>query len=111
MQMPPSTTADPGPVVHRRRRSSARDPLRKVTLRLHDTVAAAIKELVAIGEAPSADAFVEEAIIAQLRERRKQRVFASYVAAAADPVFMAEMDETTRAFDGTVADGLVEPNG
>ena len=90
----------------RRRRSSGDDPLKKVTLRLHASVATSIRGLVEAGAAPSVDAFVEEAVIAQLRERRRQRVYAAYAAAAADPVFMAELDETTRAFDATIADGL-----
>lgn len=92
----------------RRRRSTSADPLRKVTLRMHETIATAVRELVESGEAASADAFIEEAVIAQLRERRKARVYAAYAEAAADPVFMAEMEETNRVFEDTVADGLAD---
>lgn len=107
--MAPDVPTASGSVARRRRRSAGSDQLKKLTLRLHETVAAAIREIVASGEAPSTDAFVEQAVIAQLRERRKQRVYAAYAAAAADPVFMAELEATTRAFDHTVADGLANP--
>jgi len=90
----------------RRRRSTTADPLKKVTIRLHETVATAIRELVASGGATSADAFVEAAVVAELRERRKQRMYAAYEEAAADSVFMTEMERTNRAFDAAVDDGL-----
>jgi len=92
-----------------RRRSTTADPLKKVTLRLHETVAAAIRTLVASGGAPSTDAFIEEAVVARFRERRRQRVYAAYAAAAADAVFMAGMEQTNREFDPAIADGLSEP--
>jgi hypothetical protein len=92
--------------TRRRRRSSAADPLKKITLRLHGTVAAAIRALVESGGAPSADAFIEQSVIAHFRERRRLRVYAAYAAAAADAAFMAEMDRTNRAFDVTTGDGL-----
>lgn len=75
---------------------------------MHETVALAIRALVDAGEAQSADAFVEAAVIAHLRERRKQRLYAAYREAAADPVFMADMNETNRMFDETLGDGLPE---
>lgn len=98
------------PVASRhRRRSSAADPLKKVTLRLRETVTAAIRALVESGGAPSADAFIEEAVVARFRERRQQRVYAAYAEAAADPAFMADMELTNAAFDAAVGDGLSEP--
>ena len=93
----------------RRRRSSAADPLRKVTLRLRETVTIAIRALVESGGTPSADAFIEEAVVARFRERRQQRVYAAYAEAAADPIFMADMELTNSAFDAAVGDGLSEP--
>ena len=106
---PAAPVASATPVVRRRRRSTAQDPLKKITLRIHDSVASAIRGLVDSGEAASADAFIEAAIVAQLRERRRQRVYESYAAAAADTEFMADVHETERAFDRTVGDGLSEP--
>jgi Arc/MetJ-type ribon-helix-helix transcriptional regulator len=90
--------------------SGASNPLKKVTLRLHERVATAIRALVDAGTAGSADAFVEEAVIARFRELRKERVYAAYAAAAADDAFMADMAATNRAFDATVGDGLADPD-
>lgn len=92
-----------------RRRSTAAAPLKKVTLRLRTQVAEAVREVVEAGDAPSADAFVEDAVIAALRERRRKRMYAAYAAAAADPAFIADMNDTTRAFDAAVSDGLGPP--
>ena len=99
-------TIDSRPPRVRRRPSAPDDPLKKVTIRLHDSVAGAVRALVQSGAAVSADAFIEEAIVAQLRERRRERLFAAYAEAAADAEFMEEQEETTRAFDGTLRDGL-----
>lgn len=89
-----------------RRRATAADPLKKVTLRLHTRVAEAVRAAVAAGDAPSTDAFVEDAVVAALRERRRQRLYAAYAEAAQDPAFVADMKGTTRAFDVTLGDGV-----
>lgn len=89
-----------------RRRSTASDPLRKVTIRLHTRVTEAVRAAVDAGEAPSTDVFVEEAIVAALRERRRQRLYEAYTEAAQDPAFAADMEGTLRAFDVAVGDGL-----
>jgi hypothetical protein len=73
---------------------------------MHGTVADAVRALVDAGQAPSMDAFIEEAVIAQLRERRRARVYAAYEEAADDPVFMAELEEINRALDIAIGDGL-----
>lgn len=44
-------------------------------------------------------------MIAALRERRRERLYAAYADAASDPSFDADMNATTRAFDVTLADG------
>jgi Arc/MetJ-type ribon-helix-helix transcriptional regulator len=82
-----------------------------VSLRLHASVADAIRSLVDAGEAPSADAFIESAVVAELRERRRRAVYAAYEQAAADPVFIAEMGRVAREFDGAVGDGLTTTDG
>lgn len=99
----------PTPPPRRRRRSGGPDPLRKLTIRMRQTVADAVRALVDAGDAPSADAFIEDAVIAQLRERRRHRVYTAYEEAASDPVFMAELEETTRALDAAIGDGLSRP--
>jgi Arc/MetJ-type ribon-helix-helix transcriptional regulator len=96
------------PPSSRRRKSTAADPLKKVTLRLHERLTTAIRKLVDTGEAASADAFIEEAVVAHFRDRRRARVYAAYAAAAADPHFMADLNATNADFDGAVADGLGE---
>ena len=76
-----------------------------MSFQLHASVAEAIRTVVKAGEAPSANVFVEEAVKAHLRTRRRERVYAAYAEAARDFEFMAEMEETERAFDVTVGDG------
>ncbi|MBU6364856.1 MAG: hypothetical protein KJT01_01465 [Gemmatimonadetes bacterium] len=98
--MAPSTTSHT-PI---RRRASAADPLKKVTIRLHTRVADAVRSAVDAGDAPSADAFIEDAIVAALREQRRARLYAAYAQAAQDPDFVADMTDTTRAFDAVLAD-------
>lgn len=80
--------------------------LRKTTFRLPVEVLEAIRELVDRNEAESQTAFVEQALRRELAERRRIRVRRAYEEAAADPDFMSEMGTTTRAFEGTAADGL-----
>ncbi len=88
-----------------RRRSTQSDPLKKVTLRLRTRVAEAVRAIVDAGDAPSSDAFIEDAVIAALRERRRVHLYAAYAEAAQDPAFQIDMDETARAFDVTLRDG------
>ena len=93
------------PVAPRRRRSSASDPLKKVTFQLSESVVDAIKTVVEAGEVSSANVFVEAAVRASLRERRRARIYAAYEEAARDPVFMNEMKSELAGFDSTLADG------
>ena len=79
--------------------------MQKMSFQLHSSVAEAIRGVVNAGEAPSANVFVEEAVKLALRERRRERVYAAYAAAAQDSVFLAEMMETEQAFRSTVSDG------
>jgi Arc/MetJ-type ribon-helix-helix transcriptional regulator len=98
------------PAVHvsaRRRRASSVDPLKKLTLQLSESIVEAIKKVVRGGEAPSAAVFVENAVRASLRERRRAKVYAAYEEAANDPTFMANMNADSSAFDDTLRDGLV----
>ena len=100
-------TASPGsPVTRRRRTASASDPLKKVTVHLHASVSIAITRLANQGAASSQGAFIEAAVLAKLREMRRDKVCAAYAEAAADAGFMAEMMNTMNAFDTVVADGL-----
>jgi hypothetical protein len=98
------------PVIHaapiRRRRASSVDPLKRVTLQLSKSLMDAVRTLVRVGEAPSANVFIENAVRASLRERRRVKIYAAYEEAANDPAFMADMNDDLRAFDNTLWDGL-----
>lgn len=90
----------------RRRRSSTSEPLKKISLQISESVVEAVKTLVSAGEVASTNVFVEEALRARLRERRKARIYAAYEQASRDPIFMREMNADLEAFDQTLADGL-----
>jgi hypothetical protein len=89
-----------------RRRSPAGDPLRKSTFQLHTSTIEAVKQAVERGMAPSQNEFIEEAVVARLRELRRAKVYAAYQEAARDPAFVADMDETAADFDAALLDGL-----
>ena len=73
---------------------------------MHTSTLEAVKQAVERGAAASQNEFVEEAVIARLRELRRAKVYAAYQEAAGDPAFMAEMEETATAFDVALLDGL-----
>lgn len=86
----------------------AGDPLRKAGWQVRQSVAEAVREAVERGAADSQNAFVEEALIRHLKELRRQRVYAEYARAAADPAFKAAMCSTNESFETTAADGLTD---
>ena len=92
--------------VRARRRSSGRDPLKKTTVQMHTSTLDAVRHAVESGAAASQNQFVEDAVIEKLRELRRARVYAAYEEAARDEAFMADMRETTAAFDVALLDGL-----
>jgi hypothetical protein len=89
-----------------RRQQALSDPLRKVGWQVRQSVADAVRDAVARGAADSQNAFVERALIRELKELRRQRVYAAYAEAAEDPLFREDMREATAAFDHTAADGI-----
>lgn len=90
----------------RRRRSASDAPLKKYTVKMSGWVIEGIKNVVDVGEAPSASAFVEEAVRDKLRERRRAKLYAAYEEAANDPAYRADVDADMNAFDATLSDGL-----
>lgn len=88
------------------RRRSAADPPRKPGWQVRSSVADAVRQAVDEGAAESQNAFVERALVRELRELRRRRVYNAYAAAAEDPSFTAEMEEVTREFEPTAGDGL-----
>ena len=92
-----------------RRRRTLTEPSRKATFQLRESILLAIRELADQGVVPSVSVLVEQALEKKLRDLRRERLYAAYEEAANDPVFVRELNETTRAFDGAVGDGLSEP--
>lgn len=88
------------------RRSAANDRPRKPGWQVPSSVADAVRQAVDEGAAESQNAFVERALVRELCELRRRRVYDAYAAAAEDPSFIAEMEETTREFEATTSDGL-----
>lgn len=74
-------------------------------------MAEAVKDAVEKGAADSQNAFVERALVRELKELRRQRVYAAYAQAAADPMFAEDMGSTTAAFESTARDGLARGEG
>jgi hypothetical protein len=98
------------PNGRKRRRSQGSDPLRKTGYQLRQSVIDAVKAAVEQGAAESQNAFVERAVVRELRELRRQRVYAAYAEAAADPEFLADMQAVTEALDPAAGEGLEEPD-
>jgi Arc/MetJ-type ribon-helix-helix transcriptional regulator len=79
---------------------------RKVTFTLPTHLIAEIKALVDQGQAPSQSAFVAEAIAWKVQQARRQQLCEEFRAAAADPLFLRDLEETMQAFrsaDGETA--------
>lgn len=76
---------------------------RKVTFTLPAQLVAEIKALVDQGQAPSQSVFVAEAIAWRLQQARQQELRAEFRAAAADPLFLRDIEEAMQAF--RTADG------
>jgi hypothetical protein len=67
-----------------------------------------VRQAVEQGAAESQNAFVEKALVRELRELRRRRVYDAYAEAAADPEFVGEMKGLEEDFDSMTADGLGE---
>lgn len=91
--------------VRRRRRAEGVE-IQKTSFSLHERVLAEVRAVVQGGLAASASAFVEQAIEEKLRRMRRTALYAAYEEAARDPLFMADMEAVTQAFDATAGDGL-----
>jgi hypothetical protein len=91
-------------IVRRRRRATGR--VAKISFSLEAGLVDAIRDAVRNGQAESASAFVESAVQEKLRWSRREILARDYVEAARDPAFIADVEETLRAFDATGDDGL-----
>jgi hypothetical protein len=89
-----------------RRRRTTNDPPRKTGWQVRSSVAEAVKQAVQEGAAESQNAFVERALVRELRALRRQRVYEAYAAAAKDPAFVADMARVSQDLEPAVGDGL-----
>lgn len=104
----PAPTLQSNSSTRTRRRSPARDPLKKTSVQMHTSTLDAVKKAVESGAAASQNEFVEAAVVARLREMRREKVYASYREAAADPAYVEDMESTTAAFDRALNDGITD---
>lgn len=87
-------------------RKIAVDPRKKTGYKLRLSVVMAVRDAVREGAAESEDAFVERALIRELKEIRRGRVYDAYGEAARDLLFLEDMQSTTAAYDPATGDGL-----
>ena len=71
---------------------------KKATFNLHPNVLAALDKAMAEGVAPSKNALVEQALVKELREIRRQARQARWEEGAKDPVLLKDISETEVAF-------------
>ena len=71
---------------------------KKATFNLHTDVLAALDEVMAQGVAPSKNALVEQALLKELKELRRQARKALWQEAAKDPLFMKDIEEVEADF-------------
>ena len=71
---------------------------KKATFNLHTDVLAALDEVMAQGVAPSKNALVEQALLKELKELRRQARKSLWQEAAKDPLFMKDIEEVEADF-------------
>jgi hypothetical protein len=78
----------------------SKQPIRtKLTVRLAEDTMRTVNEAVAMGLAPSSNAFIDDAIRAKAREVRHARLRKLAEEAMSDPLFVQDMHETMAAFE------------
>ncbi len=75
-----------------------REKTKKVTFNLHPTVLAELDKVTADGIAPSKNAFVEQALIKELKEIKRQARKARWQEASKDPALLKDISDTETAF-------------
>ena len=70
-----------------------REKTKKATFSLHTDVLAALDEIMAQGMAPSKNALVEQALLKELKELRRQARKALWEEATTDPLFVKDIKE------------------
>lgn len=85
---------------------SRRDPPKKAGYQIRTSVIHAVRDAVDQGAAESQNAFVERALIRELKELRRGRLYEEYAEAARDEAFLEDMKAVTDAFEHAAGDGL-----
>ncbi len=75
-----------------------RGKTKKATFNLHTDVLAALDKIMAEGIAPSKNALVEQALLKELKELRRQARKALWQEAIKDPLFMKDIEEVESDF-------------
>ncbi|MBI2908745.1 MAG: hypothetical protein HYX92_13975 [Chloroflexi bacterium] len=75
-----------------------RGKTKKATFSLHVDVLAALDEIVARGVAPSKNALVEQALVKELKELRRQARQAMWQEAAKDSLLLKDVEEMEATF-------------
>ncbi|MFH0768943.1 MAG: hypothetical protein V1932_05190 [Chloroflexota bacterium] len=75
-----------------------RGKTRKATFNLHTDVLTALDEAMSKGVAPSKNALVEQALLKELKELRRQARKALWQEAAKDPLFIKDIEEVEADF-------------
>jgi Arc/MetJ-type ribon-helix-helix transcriptional regulator len=84
----------------------------KVTFSLPLELVRSIREAVARGSFPSQNSMVREALTRELGRMREKQLYEEFVEAAADPLFMQDIDEAQQAFAGADSEtARMIPNG
>lgn len=79
---------------------------RKVTYQIDDQLLQAVRTAVERGAAQNMSEFVQEALRERLNRLRREEIHRRIEAAAADPLFVQDVRETTQAYSVTDAENL-----
>lgn len=78
----------------------------KVTYQIDDQILQDVRAVVDEGAARTMSEFVQEALKERLRQLRRAEIHRRIESAAADPLFVEDVRETTHAYESTDAEGL-----
>lgn len=80
-----------------------KEKTKKATFNLHTTVLAELEMATSQGAAPSKNAFVERALLKELKEFQRQARLASWQQGASDPALMKDIADVETAFNSADA--------
>ncbi len=86
-----------------------RGKTKKATFNLHTDVLAALDEIIALGTVPSKNALVEQALIKEVKDLRRQERKALWQEAVKDPLFLKDIEKVEKDFqysDAETAGGM-----